>query len=178
MILHTATVRCRTLECEPRAVVQHGVNSDAVALDLDAEWGGAERVSLVLAKGGRATSLAWVGEPLRIPYELMEDTGPLYLTVVGRTGSDVRVVTRRMSMPLEVVEAGEVDGDYEPGAPVLDEVQQAIADAEGAASEAREAAARCRTISCGKGGPEGGGVAGDLYIDSDSGNLYRLESNG
>ena len=178
MIVHTATVRGRCLACEPRAVVQHGVNADAIDLDLDGEWADLARVSVVLSRDGTSTALPWRGEPVAIPYELMEEPGALRLSVVGRTGADLRIVTRAMAMPLEVVEGGAVDGSYEPGDPVLDEVQQVIEDAEGAAEAAREAAARCRTISCGSGVPGGGGVAGDLYIDSETGKLYRLESDG
>lgn len=175
MLVHEARVRGREVSCAPREVVQHGVNSDAVALDLDAEWEGLARVTLVMSKGGLSTALAWAGEPVPVPYELMEEPGPLRLTVVGRSGSDVRVVTERMAMPLEVVPSGDLEGTYEPGDPELDEVQQAIEDARDAAAEAREAAGRCRTISCGPGEPGSGGVAGDLYIDTESGGLYRLE---
>lgn len=178
MIVHEAMVRDRGLSCRPREVVQHGVNSDSVHLALDGEWASLARVTLVMSKGGLSTALPWRGEPLPIPYELMEEPGPLHLTVVGRTGDDVRVVTARMAMPLEVVPSGDLDGTYEPGDPALDEVQQAIEDARDAASEALEAAGRCRTISCGAGAPESGGVAGDLYIDTETGGLYRLESNG
>ena len=175
MLVHTATVRARAVSAEPRRVVQRGVNADAVRLDLDAEWGALERVTLVLSKGGASTALPWEGEPLPVPYELMEEPGPLYLTVVGRSGADVRVVTERMDRPLQVVESGDVDGTYEPGDPALDEVQAAIADARGAAAEAREAAGRCTAISIGDGPPAGGGVAGDLYIDRATYDLYRLE---
>lgn len=177
MLVHEARVRGRRLTCRPREVVQHGVNSDAVRLDLDDEWSGLARVTLVMSKGGLSTAVSWDGEPLAIPWDLMEEPGPLHLTVVGRTGSDVRVVTARMQAPMQVVPSGDLDGTHEPGDPALDEVQQAIEDARDAASEAREAAGRCRTISCGPGGPGSGGVAGDLYIDTQTGELYRLESN-
>lgn len=177
MLTHVATVRGRRVSVEPRTVVQHGVNADAVVLDLDDEWSGLARVTLVMSKGGLSTARTWEGEPLAIPWDLMEEPGPLHLTVVGRTGADVRVVTERMQAPPHVVPSGDLDGTHEPGDPALDEVQQAIEDARDAASEAREAAGRCRTISCGPGGPGSGGVAGDLYIDTQTGELYRLESN-
>lgn len=141
MLVHEARVRGREVSCAPREVVQHGVNSDAIALDLDGEWSDLARVTLVMSKGGTSTALAWSGEPVPVPYELMEEPGPLRLTVVGRSGSDVRVVTERMAMPLEVVPSGDLDGTYEPGDPALDEVQQAIEDAREAAEAANAAAA-------------------------------------
>lgn len=141
MLVHLATVRGRRVSVEPRTVVQHGVNADAVVLDLDDEWSGLARVTLVMSKGGLSTARTWEGEPLAIPWDLMEEPGPLHLTVVGRTGADVRVVTERMQAPLHVVPSGDLDGTHEPGDPALDEVQQAIEDARDAASEAREAAA-------------------------------------
>lgn len=175
MLEHVATVRAREISCEPRSIVQHGVNSDSVRLSLDGEWASLERVTLVMSKGGLSTAVPYEGDPVPVPFELMEEVGPLYLTVVGRSGDDVRVVTERMALPCAVVESGAVDGTYEPGDPVLDEVQAAIADARDAAGEAREAAARCNTITLGAGPPESGGVVGDLYIDSDDYRLYRLE---
>lgn len=178
MLVHVATVRGRRVSVWPRPIVQHGVNSDAVALDLDDEWADLARVTLVMSKGGLSTATTWEGEPIAVPWDLMEEPGPLHLTVVGRSGSDVRVVTERMQAPPHVVPSGELDGTHEPGDPALDEVQQAIEDAREAAGEAREAAGRCRTISCGPGVPGSGGVAGDLYIDTETGELYRLESNG
>ena len=176
MLVHTATVRGRAVSAEPRRVVQRGVNSDAVSLDLDEELEAMDRVTLVLTKGGASTALPWAGEPLPVPYEIMEEPGPIYLTVVGRTGEDVRVVTERMASPLVVVESGEVDGTYEPGDPALDEVQRAIADAREAAVRADEAAERASSlpsISCGGGAPSLGGVRGDLYIDSEGGALWE-----
>lgn len=141
MLVHVATVRGRRVSVWPRPIVQHGVNSDAVALDLDDEWADLARVTLVMSKGGLSTATTWEGEPIAIPWDLMEEPGPLHLTVVGRSGSDVRVVTERMQAPPHVVPSGELDGTHEPGDPALDEVQQAIEDAREAAGEAREAAA-------------------------------------
>lgn len=176
MLVHEVRVRCRRIEAEPREVVQHGVMSDALQLDLDGEWGEMERVSVVLAKGGESTALAYTGDPVQIPYELMEDPGPMYVTVIGRSG-EARVVTERMTSPLSVVESGSVDGGHEPGDPVLDEVQQAISNAVEAAERADAAADRAGslpTISCGSGDPAVGSNAGDLYIDSESGSLWEF----
>lgn len=141
VLVHLATVRGRRVSVEPRAIVQHGVNSDAVALDLDAEWDDLARVTLVMSKGGVSTASTWEGDPIAVPWDLMEEPGPLHLTVVGRSGSDVRVVTERMQAPPHVVPSGELDGTHEPGDPALDEVQQAIEDAREAAEAANAAAA-------------------------------------
>lgn len=179
MLVHTAEVRGRRISVRPREVVQHGVNSDAVALDADAEWDGFDRVTVVMSKGGASTAIPYAGEPVPIPFELMEEPGAIYLTAIGRTGSDVRVVTARMPLPLTVVESGSVDGSYEPGDPALDEVQQAIEDARAAAGRADEAAERAGSlpsISCGEGDPSLGNNEGDLYIDSGSGALWKYES--
>lgn len=177
MLVHTARVEARAVSCDPRTVVQNGVNSDAIALDLDGEWSSFERVSLVMSKGGASTSVPWLGEPIPVPYEAMEDVGELFLTVIGRSGDDVRVVTRRMSAPLVVVESGDIERSYEPGDPALDEVQQAIKDAEDAAADANAAAEQARalpSISCGDGPPSLGRNRGDLYIDSKDGILYEF----
>lgn len=141
MLVHTARVARRRIEVDERRVVQHGVNADAVLLDLDGEWDGLERVTLVISgPDGRSSALPYGGTAVPIPFELMEDAGEMRLTVVGRSGSSVRVVTEEMPIPMVVVPSGGMDGTYEPGDPALDEVQQAIEDARQAAGEARAAA--------------------------------------
>ena len=178
MLVHIARVEARAISCEPRAVVQNGVNSDAIALDLDCEWESFDRVSLVVSKDGASTAIPWLGDPVPIPYEAMQDEGEIFLSVIGRKGDDVRVVTRRMSAPLQVVASGTIDGTYEPGDPALDEVQQAIKNAEDAAGEAKDAAAQARSlpsIACGNGAPTLGRNRGDLYIDYGDGTLYEYQ---
>lgn len=168
MLVHRARVRRREVACAPREVVQHGVNSDAVELDLDGEWSGLARVTLVMSGEAGSYAYPWEGTPVPVPWELMEGTGPLLLTVVGRTGADVRVVTERMAMPLQVVPSGELDGTYEPGDPALDEVQQAIEDAREAASEAREAAALI----------PGGGEPGQVLTRTEGGSEWADPAGG
>ena len=178
MLVHTARVEARAISCEPRAVVQNGVNSDAILLDLDREWESFDRISLVVSKDGASTAIPYLGEPVPVPYEAMRDEGEIFLSVIGRKGNDVRVVTRRMSAPLQVVPSGDVDGTYEPGDPALDEVQQAIKDAEDAADAANAAAERAGTlptIACGSGAPTLGRNRGDLYIDYGDGTLYEYQ---
>ena len=144
MLIHHAKVSGRKIAVEPRRVVQHGVNADAVSLELDGEWGALDRVTLVFSALGESAAVPFSGDPVPIPFELMESVGDIGLTVVGRSGADTRVVTERMAMPLRVVPSGDVDGTYEPGDPALDEVQQAIEDARDAAGDARDAAEECR----------------------------------
>lgn len=168
MLVHQARVRRREVSCSPREVVQHGVNADAVSLDLDAEWEGLARVTLVMAGEAGSYALPWEGAPVPVPWELMESPGPLRLTVVGRTGADVRVVTERMALPLQVVPSGDLGGDLEPGDPALDEVQQAIEDAREAAEEARDAAALI----------PGGGEPGQVLTRTEGGSEWADPSGG
>lgn len=182
LLVHDVTVRDRTLHATPLDVVQHGVNADSIRLILDAEYSAADTVTLVLSQRSRSTAIPWRGDPIPIPGDLMEEPGYIRLTVIGRTADGARVVTRRMTSPLTVVESGPIDGTYEPGDPALDEVEQlivdanvAINDANAAAERADEAAARCNTISVGEGGPQLGGRLNDLYVDATSGELFRYE---
>lgn len=179
MLVHEAVVRDRAITCEERDVVQHGINSDAVSLSLDGEWDQFERITLVMTNEGRSTPYTYSGEPIHIPADFMETPGSdIHLSVVGRIGQDVRVVTQRMAMPLRVVESGRVDGIYEPGDPELDEVQQAIDDANAAAKRADAAADRAEsaaTISMGNGAPSVRQNEGSIYIDADSGDLWKYE---
>ena len=182
LLVHDVTVRDRTLHATPLDVVQHGVNADSIRLILDAEYSGADTVTLVLSQRSRSTAIPWRGDPIPIPGDLMEEPGYIRLTVIGRTADGARVVTRRMTSPLTVVESGPIDGTYEPGDPALDEVERlivdanvAINDANAAAERADEAAARCNTISVGEGGPQLGGRLNDLYVDASTGELFRYE---
>ena len=58
-LVHTAQVRSRKIAWDGREVVQHGLLSDYIALDLDAEWRECDRIQAVLA-GAVAPSMASV----------------------------------------------------------------------------------------------------------------------
>lgn len=46
--VHTATVRDRRIHWNNREIVQHGINSDAIKLDLDPEFSGLDRIEVWL----------------------------------------------------------------------------------------------------------------------------------
>lgn len=183
MLIHDVIVKDRALTATPRVVVQHGVNSDAIRLALDDEYGMLDTVSIVFVTRYDQLSVPWKGTPVPIPQTMMDEPGEIGLVVVGRKGDDTRIVTRRMDSPLIVVESGPTSG-VSPESPTLDEVEQAVVDANDAVRRVDEAldrlaqtggGGRGTQISLGSGYPSLGGIEGDSYIDSDSGRLYKYQ---
>lgn len=120
---HKATVRGRRIEWDDREVVQHGVNVDAISLDLDAEWGRCDDV-VVFVKAPHmpeSVKLKWLGEPMPIPAELMSETCVLATCVVGfGSGEGERLVTAAESAPLSIEQAGVFDPSKPPLPPQPD----------------------------------------------------------
>lgn len=195
MIDHIATVRARRLSWDVREVVRGGRGSDRVVLDLDAEWAALDRVQAVLACGGATVRVMPNGGSFTIPSQMIAATGPLRMCLVGYKGGEQRIVTQREERPLAVVECGQTGGsDPAPEQPdlwaqLMAEVGAAAKDARDAAREVREAAERGdfdgpagppgprgSGISAGAHGPGGmgGSVVGDLYVNSETGELFEL----
>lgn len=106
-LVHTAQVRARKIAWDGREVVQHGLNSDYIALDLDAEWRECDRIQAVLAGAGEPVRILVEGGGFNIPSALMERTGAIRMCLIGYAGDSVRIVTAKEAAPLVVVESGE-----------------------------------------------------------------------
>ena len=191
--VHTLVVRDHRISCCDCEMVQHGMGHDAIQLDLDAEWDGLT-VTIVVGECDAAYDTIWEGEPWVLPAVALFEAGWLPVTVVGRDDSGtVRVVTERCDRLLRVVASGCVDGSVPPeDAPdILHELLGAAEDARDAADAADAAAEsaqqwaeraqnvvnvkRATQVSVGEGMPKVGGIAGDSYIDYESGNLWEFE---
>lgn len=119
VLVHRAVVKMRSVQVEPRGVVQHGIEADAVELELDDEWAELSDIRIVFSggTGGSSAVVPYSGEQVSVPRRLMEEAGPLYLTVVGTSSDGRRVVTRRMARPMQVVPSGDIDGSVLPDDP-------------------------------------------------------------
>ena len=119
-LVHTAQVRGRKIAWDGREVVQHGLNSDYVSLDLDAEWRECDRIQAVLADAGEPVRILVEGGGFNIPSSLMKRTGPVRMCLIGYVGESARIVTAKEAKPLVVVESGEMGGaDPAPEQPDL-----------------------------------------------------------
>lgn len=108
MVRHVITARGQTLRVDVPSIVQHGLNSDEIELDLDETWDGLSIV-LTLGEGDGARSTVYAA-PVTIPSALMEDVGYLPVTVTGYgDGGRVRILSERASHLLRVVPSGHYD---------------------------------------------------------------------
>lgn len=152
-LVHTAQVRARKIAWDGREVVQHGLNSDYIALDLDAEWEGCDRIQAVLAGAGEPVRILVEGGGFNIPSALMERTGPVRMCLIGYVGETARIVTAKEAKPLTVVESGEMGGaDPAPEQPdlwakLMEEVRKATEGAKTAAQSATRAEADLRAAA-------------------------------
>lgn len=178
MIAHPVIVEGRRVTCLDRRVVQYGVNADELSFDLDSEWDGLS-VTVVLSHRGESTAIPFDGSDVPIPSGMMLETGPLYVSLLGRDGKEVVVTTERMDLPLVVVESE--GGSGGSGGGLVCQVRKAVEEARDATTDALEAARYARSaprISCGSGSPALGSSSGDLYIDYAGGSLYEFEEIG
>ena len=119
-LVHTAQVRARKIAWDGREVIQHGLLSDYIALDLDAEWRECDRIQAVLAGAGEPVRILVEGGGFNLPSSLMERTGPVCMCLIGYVGESARIVTAKEVAPLVVVESGEMGGtDPAPEQPDL-----------------------------------------------------------
>ena len=134
-LVHTAQVRARKIAWDGREVIQHGLLSDYIALDLDAEWRECDRIQAVLAGAGEPVRILVEGGGFNIPSALMERTGPVRMCLIGYVGESARIVTAKEAKPLTVMESGEMGGaDPAPEQPdlwakLMDEVRIATREA-------------------------------------------------
>ena len=141
---HILRVRERTISAPCRRwIVQKGIQSDVIRLDLDEEFASVASLVLFAAKGGEVTRLMVDGETLTVPASLIDGTGPVAFSLVGYDG-EKRVITRAMEPTdcVYVVPCGPYDGsDPAPDEPdLLGQLTQAAQAAKDAASAASVAA--------------------------------------
>ena len=141
-VTHIISARGQTLSVDVPTIVQHGLNSDVIELDLDGTWEGLSPV-LTLGDGDGAWSAVYEG-PVSVPSALMEDVGYLPVTVTGYGGS-VRMLSATASHLLRVVPSGYYDGTggVDDGEDLLGQLvgaYEAATEAAGAANEAAQAA--------------------------------------
>lgn len=152
-LVHTAQVRARKIAWDGREVVQHGLLSDYIALDLDAEWRECDRTQAVLAGAGEPVRILVEGGGFNLPSSLMERTGPVRMCLIGYVGESARIVTAKEAAPLVVVESGEMGGaDPAPEQPdlwatLMEEVRKATEGAKTAAQSATRAEADLRAAA-------------------------------
>ena len=152
-LVHTAQVRARKIAWDGREVVQHGLLSDYIALDLDAEWRGCDHIQAVLAGAGEPVRILVEGGGFNIPSTLMESPGAVRMCLVGYVGETARIVTAKEAKPLIVVESGEMGGaDPAPEQPdlwarLMEEVRVATEGAKTAAQSATRAEADLRAAA-------------------------------
>lgn len=117
MVTHTAQVRGRKIAWDVREVVQHGLNSDVIKLDLDAEWRGCDAISVVLCDSSLREPKRFVvneDRALELPPSMLSETGPFSTCVIGYKGGVRRIVTAQERYPLVVVGSG-CTGPLDPG---------------------------------------------------------------
>lgn len=100
----------------PYRLVQGARGADELQLTLDDEWADMEQVVLIWSCGGNSVTVPFEGNPATIPWAVLEQSGALYLSVVGYTLDDAgaecrRIVTAKMSSPWAVEAAGETEGE-------------------------------------------------------------------
>lgn len=106
MVVHTVTVRGRrVVRVDPPGIPAGCAGSDALALDLDAEWDGMD-VRVVLGPEGGAYAAAWEGEPLEVPAALTDRPGWLPVAVVGSGPGGERLATPAAGKAMIVVGGG------------------------------------------------------------------------
>ena len=90
-----------------------------IAVDLDAEWRGCDRIQAVLAGAGEPVRILVEGGGFNLPSALMERTGAIRMCLIGYVGESARIVTAKEAKTLTVVE-GEMGGtDPAPEQPEL-----------------------------------------------------------
>lgn len=117
MVTHTAQVRGRKIAWDVREVVQHGLNSDVIKLDLDAEWRECDAISVVLCDSSLREPKRFVvneDRALVLPPSMLSETGPFSTCVIGCKGGARRIVTAQERYPLVVVGSG-CTGPLDPG---------------------------------------------------------------
>ena len=107
-MIHTAKVKDRRIHWDNREIVQHGINSDAIKLDLDPEFSGLDRIEVWLTTDAIAPEAFEVARDglLVIPERFMEVPGRLGVAVVAK-GEGTRIVMMKSGSDLMVTPCGQ-----------------------------------------------------------------------
>lgn len=129
--------------------IPQGTVGEKIELNLDAEWLALDKVVLIWTGTGTGSSVETLleGTVSVVPWEVLEHTGNLYLSLVGYVmGSDgemeQRITTAKMVSPWTIEVCGDLAGAHAaPATPDLAAtVLSAIARAEKVATELRQEA--------------------------------------
>lgn len=123
--------------------VSKNVGADQLSVEFDDEWKATTSALAVFAGSGKVVRVAMDASggkaTIAVPWEVLQDGGPLNVSFVGYFPGNKRIVTEGMSRPLLVAEGGEVDGG-DAADPSPDVVQTELQAAAGATAAAKAAA--------------------------------------
>lgn len=183
---HTVSLTNRRVKVKPKRFVQGGINADTITVESDPEWLECDQILVTFSNESITdpSTLVYpaIGQPLKVPRRMLSEIGVLRISFTGYINGEARLTTEYQSDSLasEVVRSGIIAGDV-IGEDDDGEIGDIVADCLSAAQEARNAAQLAETasqrvtkISTGDGQPVLGGVKGDLYIDSTTGELYEF----
>lgn len=142
MMLHTLTVRPDRTACvRPLGLVAGTHGTDAVALDLPAEWEGLD-VSVSFEGSGAVVAPAPLADGTwPVPWEVVAKPGAVRVRVEGRRDG-ILLAHALTDAPMRAAESGAPVDASSPTDPTESELQGAKREALAAAGEARDAAER------------------------------------
>lgn len=137
---HLISVNKRSIEItEAPAIVRDGVNVDTLSVTLDEEWEAMETKYLVFENGNTLKQIPYF-DTVTIPWETLQESGYLNVTVVGYVGNEQRLVTKRMGRPFKIERSGACVGepDLEPTPDAVQEILSIANEAKSIAQGARD----------------------------------------
>ena len=141
-----ATVRQRKIHVKnPVTVIQNGIGVDWLVLDMDDEWREMNSIVCVFTNGETAREMLHTfGQPVRVPWECLTETGLLSVSCTGYVGSEKVMTTMMPDSFWNVVQNGPVTGDtpMEPTPTLYEQVLAAAGAANSAATQAAEVSAQ------------------------------------
>lgn len=133
MITIPVKVKKRIITCK-KAIVEDNVGTYKVQLTTDEEWeefAGSVRMIFyndhINDESQNPKDVLVTGPEVTIPWEVLSESGNLYLTLVGEVGSR-RIITQKMSDPIVVNRSGVSDGT-DPSDPTPSVVELIVATA-------------------------------------------------
>lgn len=142
-MVHNITVSNRSIHIPQNDnLVQNNVGTESLHVSFDQEWGTATTKLAIFANGQTVVKIANPGSDIVIPWEVLVESGRLFVTFVGYVGVEKRFVTKVMDRPYRVDASGRIDG-LDAAAPTPDEIQylfDALSKATDAATKATKSA--------------------------------------
>lgn len=87
-------------------VIALGVKADTIKVEFDSEWSYMDHIVVHFSNNFKMHRSILEGDTVTIPWELLLDSGILYVTFVGYIGLDVRLTTEQMSRPYFINPSG------------------------------------------------------------------------